>query len=309
MGWCARTSFPALVVAAALLGACAGDDGTTTLRPGQSASTSESSPSPTSTARPSPPADSPVLIRIAAIGDFGAATDAQFAIARRMCRWRNRHPFGLVFTTGDNVYDYGDPDEFEEKFFEPYRCLLENGVRFHAALGNHDVQTDNGRPELEEPAFGMPRRNYVIRHRGVRFVVADSTDLDPAWLRRATVAQDGDEWTLVFFHHPVYSVGDHGSTPGYRPALPRMFRNRDVDLVLNGHDHLYSVTRPLRRIRYLVTGGGGAPLYACGDAWFVATCKSRHHFTYVVVRADRVVVHAVPAVGPRIHRFETAGRT
>jgi hypothetical protein len=88
-----------------------------------------------------------------------------------------------------------------------------------------------------------------------------------------------------------------------------MFRRRDVDLVLNGHDHVLHVSRSLRRIRYVVTGGGGARLYPCtGDEWFTATCLSQHHFMYFVVRETRIEAQAIPKTGPAIYRFSTAGR-
>jgi acid phosphatase len=248
-------------------------------------------------------------MRFAVIGDFGAGTSDQYDIGRRMCRWQRYHRFDVVFTTGDNVYDHGDPAEFDTKFFDPYDCLFDRGVRFHAALGNHDYQTDRGRPEIREPAFGMRGRNYVVRRDGVRFVIADSNELNRDWLRRAIKAEPGDLWTVVLFHHPIYSTGEHGSTPGYTPQLPRMFRWRDVDLVLNGHDHVLHVSRSLRRIRYVVTGGGGARLYPCtGDQWFTATCLSQHHFMYFVVRETRIEAQAIPKTGPPIYRFSTSGR-
>ena len=262
-------------------------------------------PSPTVTQ--APPA--PGVMRFAVLGDFGTGFSDQAEVARRMCRWRRDHPFRLVITTGDNIYPDGHPDHFDDKFFEPYACLLNNGVRFRASLGNHDVVTDNGRPELEEPAFGMRGRNYVIRSGGVRFVIADSNVLDKEWLRTALNPRSGDRWTIVAFHHPVFSPGTHGSTHGFRPDLPRMFRRKGVDLVLNGHDHLYAVTKPINRIRYVVTGGGGAGLYDCHSRWFTARCRERHHFLYVTVKAGRLVVQAMPETGDRIHRFVTRGRS
>ena len=251
-----------------------------------------------------------VLLTFAAIGDWGAGTDAEEAIADRMCAWRRSHPFDLVVTAGDNIYDVGSPSDFEAKFFQPMACLLDAGVKFHSALGNHDVITDDGEPEIDEPRFGMPAHNYVRRDSGVRFVFADSNALDRDWLRKALVPDEGDLWTIVLFHHPVYSPGDgHGSTPGFRPSLPRMFRRKGVDLVINGHDHIYAVTRPLRKIRYVVTGGGGAALYGCTEQWFSENCQERNHFLYVTVHADRIVVEAVPDTGHPFDRFTSTGRS
>jgi 3',5'-cyclic AMP phosphodiesterase CpdA len=273
------------------------------------AQSSSSGPLPTvSLPTGSPPGEEPDGFSFAVIGDFGSADDTQQAVADRMCSWRDDHGFDLVFTTGDNVYPDGHPDRFEEAFYEQYACLTDDGVAFHAVLGNHDAQTDNGRPEIEDEAFGMNGRNYVVRTNGVRFVMIDSNALNMDFLRRATRARSGDEWTIVSMHHPVYSPGDgHGSEPGFRPKLPRLFRKRGVDLVLQGHDHLYAVTKPLRGIRYVVTGGGGAELYGCTDKAFSAKCAERHHFLYVTATDDELVVTAVPDEGKTFHTFRTEG--
>lgn len=246
----------------------------------------------------------------AVIGDFGTGGTVQKAIAKRMCRWRRRHPFDVVITTGDNVYPDGAPSRFRSEFVRPYRCLRRRGVEFHASLGNHDAITHGGAKEVANPKFGMPSRNYVYRVGGVRFVVADSNALKRQWLRKALVPEDGDRWTIPVFHYPVYSPGnEHGSTPGYRPSLPKMFRRKGVDLVLNGHDHIYSVTKNLRGIRYVVTGGGGGPLYGCTDRSYAATCKAVNHFLYVTTTANRISGEAVPASGPPIDTFSTTGRS
>jgi hypothetical protein len=260
----------------------------------------------------SPPARAavtPPLLRFAVIGDFGTGSTAQQEVAARMCRWRGAHPFDFVMTTGDNIYPDGAPAYFQSNFFEPYACLFNDGVEFHATLGNHDVVTENGQPELDEPAFGMLGYNYVLRESGVRFVMANSNSIDQEWLESATRTETGDLWTVAVFHHPVYSPGQHGPTPGLRPWINRLFQKRGVDLVLNGHDHVYAATKPLLDIRYVVTGGGGAGLYACHEKWFSAICRSRYHFLHVRVDAASIRVKAVPRRGEPFHTFLTKGRS
>ena len=291
----------AIVLALSLLVGCAPDGPQT----GAAQVTSSPVALPTPSGTPSP-AD---LYRFAVIGDYGSGWDSQKAVASRMCDWREKRSFDLVVTTGDNIYPDGSRAYFQERFFEPYRCLLNEDVRFKASLGNHDYVTRQGRDVLDEPAFGMPRRNYVHRDGGIRFVFADSNVLDREWLSRALAAEPTDRWTIVVFHHPVYSPGPaRGSTPGYRPSLPRLFRDKGVDLVLNGHDHIYFASEPLRRIRYVVTGGAGASLYPCGDAWYVAKCRSVNHFVEVTATDARLTVRAIPASGPPFHKFTTTGR-
>jgi predicted phosphodiesterase len=246
----------------------------------------------------------------AVIGDFGTGDEVQRSVARRMCKWHGKHAFDTVITTGDNIYPDGDPDLFKSEFFRPYRCLHRKGVRFHATLGNHDIITDNGKHEIKHPRFGMAGRDYVVRKGGVRFVLLDSNSIEKRWLRRALRPEEDDRWTIVAFHHPVYSPGTgHGSTPGFRPSLPRIFRKKGVDLVLTGHDHLYAVTRNLKGIRYVVTGGGGAGLYGCSEKSYSAKCKAAHHFLYVTAGPDRIDVAAIPPTGRPFDRFSTTGRS
>ena len=245
--------------------------------------------------------------RFAVLGDFGTGDANQQAVADSMCAWRAEKPFRLVVTTGDNIYPDGGRDRFDAAFFRPYDCLLSDGVRFRASLGNHDIVTGNGRPELDEPAFGMKGRNYVVRVGGVRFVIADSNDLKRDWLRQALRTRAGDRWTVVAFHHPVYSPGTHGSEPGLRERVASMFARKGVDLVVNGHDHLYAVTKPRRGIRYVVTGGGGAGLYECSEASFSARCEERFHFVYVIAGDDSLWVRAIAPDGNVFHTFRTDG--
>ncbi len=279
---------------------------------GPTASTSSgSTPTPSPTLVPSEiPAPSPsVGLSFAVVGDSGTGEAPQESIAARMCRFRGKHPFDLVLTTGDNVYPDGDRALFDAAFRDPFACLLDKGVRFRSTLGNHDIMADGGAAQIADRDFGYRggAKNYVVRKGGVRFVMADGNALDRRWLEKALPAASGDRWTIVAFHQPVYSPGLHGSTPGFED-LPELFQRHGVDLVLNGHDHVYAVTRNLKGIRYIVTGGGGAPLYGCGEAWFSERCDSRHHFLWIRASSDQIVIEAVPASGEPFDRVKTLGR-
>jgi Calcineurin-like phosphoesterase len=262
-------------------------------------------PSPTSSATPAPGQG----FRFAVIGDYGSGWPSQIGVADRMCSWREDHPFDDVLTTGDNIYPDGSKQYFGRGFFGPYDCLLDDDVAFHATLGNHDHVTRRGGDVLDEPAFGMPKRNYVYREGGVRFVMWDASVRNREWLRKALDARPEDRWTIVVFHHPVYSPSpERPSEVGFRPSLPHLFREKGVDLVLNGHAHIYFASKAINRIRYVITGGGGASLYSCTEKWFVDACAARNHFLYVTATTDRITVRAVPPTGSPFHKFTTTGR-
>jgi 3',5'-cyclic AMP phosphodiesterase CpdA len=254
-------------------------------------------------------------VRFVAIGDFGTGSDDQSAVAAAMCELLEREPFRYVVTTGDNIYESGAPRDFEAKFFSPYACLLSEGVRFRAALGNHDLMNNYKEFELRKPVFGMPARFYAWRLGAVSFVTLDSNtliadgryDIDQVrWLNRALERVRGEPWTIVVAHHPVYSGGGrHGPTPGFDELLGRTFSKLGVDLMLAGHDHVYSRAR-VDDVTYVVTGGGGAPLAWCVTPLPspVRRCEAEHHFVEVEATRHRMTLSAIDQSGNLLDRTE-----
>jgi len=78
------------------------------------------------------------VLRFGVIGDSGTGDDRQRSVAQAMDRWQSAHPWEFVLMAGDNIYENGKPEYFDGKFKRPYKALMDRGVRFHAALGNHD---------------------------------------------------------------------------------------------------------------------------------------------------------------------------
>ena len=251
----------------------------------------------------------PNAYHFVAIGDWGTGNSKQYTLARRMCELHDAKPFDIVVTAGDNIYEFGARSAFEPKFYEPFACLLKRGVQFRSTLGNHDIITRNGRPELNEERFGFEGRNYVVRKGGIRFVMVDSNRLRRDWLRDALRSESGDRWTIVTFHHPVYSSStDHESHDDFRYTLPKLFARRGVDLVINGHTHVYALTKPLKRIRYVTTGGGSASPHECARRWFTARCIEEYHFLSIEAGNTAIHVTAITPNGGPIDTFRTEGR-
>ncbi len=76
---------------------------------------------------------SPGRAVFAVIGDAGTGGRNQFRLAREMARTYQRQPFGLLLTTGDNVY-YGDiTDRVEDVVAKPYKPLFDAGVQLAIA--------------------------------------------------------------------------------------------------------------------------------------------------------------------------------
>ncbi|MGH2786854.1 MAG: metallophosphoesterase family protein [Actinomycetota bacterium] len=250
-------------------------------------------------------------VRFVVVGDFGTGKAPQQEVADAMCEHHAREPFDFIVSTGDNVYPDGEPEDFHDNFIEPYECLTDRGVRWHATLGNHDASTDGGQPQIDDPAFGMPASYYTWRLRPISFVMLDSNELDNpeveqiAWMEERLATARTARWTVVVFHDPVYSAGQHGSTPRFDTLLADRFEQLGVDLVLNGHDHLYARAHK-DGIDYVVTGGGGAPIDECLSSVppEVSKCIPELHYTEVEAGPKELTVTAIAPDDRILDRFE-----
>jgi hypothetical protein len=206
-------------------------------------------------------------VRFAVIGDPGRGDDAQYGVARQMEAWRQKFPFEFVLMLGDNIYPPHTPAEYKRKFEDPYRPLLEAGVTFHAAIGNHDdPATLNYAPfNMNGDRYYTFRRNEKtlggLAGAGARFFVLDTRSVDRPqveWLTRE-LAESRTTWKIVYFHHPLYTSGRYRvGARALRAALERVLVDGDVDVVLSGHEHFYERIQPQHGIVYFVSGAGGA---------------------------------------------------
>ncbi len=197
-------------------------------------------------------------LKFAVLGDFGDGSRAQYQVAEQMAKLYRTFRFELVAMMGDNLYGSQRPKDFERKFEVPYKPLLDAGVKFYAALGNHDV-----REQRYYTPFNMDGKfyySYKAPKQNVRFFVLDTSYLQPdqvAWLEKE-LQESTDDWKIVYFHHPPYSSGErHGSQAGIREVLEPLFIKYNVSVVLSGHDHFYERIKPQNGVAYFVCGSGG----------------------------------------------------
>jgi len=110
-------------------------------------------------------------LKFAVIGDSGEPGSGQTGVASQMVKWRGRYPFEFVLMMGDNLYGTERPRDYEKKFAAPYKPIIDAGVKFYAALGNHD---DAG--QIQYKLFNMDgRKYYSFRPKpGVRFFAIEA---------------------------------------------------------------------------------------------------------------------------------------
>lgn len=182
------------------------------------------------------------------------------------------------------------------------RITSEGGVPYFLAPGNHDVTgaPTADAPMRQEglrnylaaianliPADGAPRRldgypTYAFGYGNAFFIALDSNiatdDKQFEWIKSQLEGLDRKRYphVIAVFHHPPLSSGPHGGATIEPPSaalraryLP-LFRRHHAAILFSGHEHLFEhwVERyedsdgRKYRLDHIVTGGGGAPLYA-----------------------------------------------
>ena len=196
-------------------------------------------------------------IRFAVIGDSGTGDREQYDVARQMAIYHEATKFDFVIMLGDNIYGSHSPTDFTKKFEQPYKPLLDAGVKFYASLGNHDDPNDES---LYKPFNMGGQRYYAFRKGAVAFFALDSNYLDPKqldWLDQNLKSSQGT-WKICFFHHPLYNDGrHHGADLDLRTQLVPLFQRYGVNAVFSGHEHVYERMKPENDIYYFVLGNSG----------------------------------------------------
>ncbi|HYN84390.1 MAG TPA: metallophosphoesterase [Pyrinomonadaceae bacterium] len=195
-------------------------------------------------------------LRFAVIGDTGTGTEKQHELADVMHNYHAAFPFEFVLLLGDNMYGGEKAEDFKVKFENVYKPLLNDKVKFYAALGNHD-ESNQRFYEL----FNMNGEEYYrFEKGGVAFYALNSNYMDKRQLKwlEDQLAKDTSRWKIAFFHHPPYSSGGkHGSSTGLREVVEPVFVKYGVNVVLAGHEHFYERVKPQKGVYYFISGAGG----------------------------------------------------
>jgi len=240
-------------------------------------------------------------LKFAVLGDFGTGFRPEYELASRMIEVHKTFPFELVLLVGDNLYGTERPQDFKNKFETPYKPLLDAGVKFYGALGNHDA-----REQRFYESFNMGGKLYYsfhAPHEPIRFFVLDSTYPVPdqiEWLKKELEGSKED-WKIAYFHHPPYSSGGrHGSDVKLRQTLEPLFVKYNVSVVFTGHDHFYERIKPQQGIVYFVVGSGG--MLAPGDIQPNTGLTDKgfdtdRTFLVAEIKDDKMVFNAISRTG------------
>jgi acid phosphatase type 7 len=221
-----------------------------------------------------PPTNTTRKLRFAVFGDCGrndGGIQTQNLAAYQAYLGSNAGETMILL--GDNAYDKGLDGEYQTGFFAPYQeSILKNHVLMPAP-GNHDYANNITEQKVRTGAyyqnFTLPTQAecggiasnteaYYSWDRGdVHFLSLDSYGTESTnnyrlydtlgpqvvWLKQ-DLAANTKKWTILYWHHPPYTMGSHnsdteGDLANFRNNLLRILERYGVDLVLCGHSHNY----------------------------------------------------------------------
>jgi predicted MPP superfamily phosphohydrolase len=188
---------------------------------------------------------------------FGDAQDGLDTVYPRLARkaFQSEPEAKFAIFCGDLV-DFGNNERSWDIWF--------NALGFLAAAypimpvpGNHE-HIGQDLTNLWRPLFMLPENGpdsmkescYTFVYNGVRMIGLDSAKGAYEYRGEGEIATWLDNvlknnkcrWTIVYFHHPIYSSAKGRNHAEWRAAIKPLLDKYQVDLVLQGHDHVYTRT-------------------------------------------------------------------
>ena len=214
-------------------------------------------------------------ITFAVIGDYGSDSPQEDSVAKMVKSWNP----DFIITTGDNNYFTGSASTINAhigKYYCDYiynpdapaneqcngKATRDKVNRFFPSPGNHDNYAPHLKPYLDYFTLPGNEKDYDFSWGPVHFYSInsgidgkiDSNSPAATWLKKE-LAKNTSPFKFVYFHHPPYSGGHHGSSKNMRWP----FTQWGVDAVLCGHEHFYArvkdktVANPI----YFICGNSG----------------------------------------------------
>jgi predicted phosphodiesterase len=250
-------------------------------------------------------------------GDSGKGSQDQWDVAQGM----EHATADFVLHVGDIVYPSGEQSLYDARFFSPYRKMLA-GAPVFPAMGNHDVKELFGQAFLDNfhlPTGSGSEKYYTFTYGDARFICLDTSypllilpGLPQHQWFIDTLTRSTETWTFIFFHHPPYSSGSHGSDAITRQAIAPFCEGEGVDMVFSGHDHHYERTSHRRDFGgpgpgpvYVLTGAAGARSGSPSPGRSFTAAKSYEaHYTHVAVSGRTLHLEARTADGTVIDAYD-----
>ena len=201
--------------------------------------------------------------------------------------FRDRPDAAFYVMAGDLVNRGKERDDWDSLFYNAEGIY--DRRQLVPVIGNHECQ--GGQPTLYLKQFALPtngpakiepERAYAFEYSNAQFVILDS-NLDPAgqaqWLEEQ-LSRSKAVWKFVVYHHPAYSSGGNRDNREVREIWTPIFDKYHVDLALQGHDHAYLRTYPMKGQQRVKSPKEGT-VYIISVSGTKAYAQGKHDYTEV----------------------------
>ncbi|MEI7981514.1 MAG: metallophosphoesterase [Bacteroidota bacterium] len=216
----------------------------------------------------------------------------------------SKHADFTIFT-GDLVAS-GASNSNWDNWFNNATQYLRNNLSYYC-IGNHDASdTVKFENNFTLPMVSNTKLHYFFSYGNAVFICMNTENISTSeynWMVNVLQENQSKTWKVVFFHRPFFTTGRHaGEMNAYLSTWWAAFDTYGVDLVLNGHDHMYERSKPINYTvspnapvpEYgsgsgqgrceIVCGSAGAPLYTGSpSAWFIQKYQSVYHICKIDV--------------------------
>jgi hypothetical protein len=222
-----------------------------------------------------------------------------------------------ILFSGDSVSLGPIQDDWDDWFAAADPVLA--SVPMILAHGNHESNSTNYFSQFALPG---DEQNFSLEIGALHLTVANDSPADPADLT-GILAQTLDTnltstapWSVLLSHKALFSAskGPHPQdVVTIRNAWQSIIDQHRVDLVLNGHDHDYERSKPMRGTTagpdgtvYLVVGSAGAPLYDNGSDFWTAFSEKTNSYAAMRARVGMLSIVAFRGDGSSLDQVVLA---
>ncbi|KKO54132.1 phosphodiester glycosidase family protein [Paenibacillus sp. DMB20] len=209
--------------------------------------------------------------------DSQASKEAEFKLWGNTVRKAvNEHPDAEFIVQAGDMVDKGfNEQEWNYWFKEAQDAFL--NTTLVGAIGNHEVMGTKGNSDFlahfNQPGNGLPSlkgSSFSFDYKNAHIVVLNSEyeyEAQKEWLKQ-DLAKTKKKWKIAIFHRGPY--GSVYDTAEIRDLWAPVLEENGVDLVLNGHDHIYLRTHPMKGkeiakdgqgTTYVIAGSSGPKFY------------------------------------------------
>jgi hypothetical protein len=270
----------------------------------------------------------------------GSVEDHYVLYGKTLDAGMRKFPFTRFIIMGGDAVEEGNREDWWDYYFD-YAQPHISGLPLMSVIGNHEtrgggVRNFNHHFLYPDNGFGLnaglipgdnPPENilemdntvYSFDYANAHFAFLNTgssrdgkenpagfLEVQREWLRKDMEGSD-KKWKILVIHRPVYCSNDDDMS--VFDVFAETLESLDIDLVLQGHDHVYMRTDTAKRPVYMITGASGRKLYDYREHPWSRKGGTMTEQSYAGIRVDgeNITVEVYTLSGEPVDSFTLSG--